>query len=748
MKKLTSSLLTLSLIVSGLFVSTSPASAAISTNGLVLHLDAGNTSSYPGNGNTWTDTSGNGFNGTLVNGAAYSGNNGSFIGFDGSNDHVSFGSISTNFSTGFSTTFFANFGATTQGWERIFDFGTGQGLNNILAARSGTTDTFAFELYNGSGGSYGQCTAASTVSNNTWAHYAVTIDGANCKIYKNGVLVATNAYTALPTNVTRTSNFIGRSNWSGDGYFDSGIGEISMYNRAISASEVWQNYKAESSFCTTNTTSSGNTRYVQITSGAGCLWNVPTGITSIDYVIVGGGGGGGGANNGSLGGGGGGGGGQVTTSTNFAVTAGSSLSLTIGTGGSAGLVSAYGGNGGSTTLSNFTTTYLASGGNGGQGGGTANTQADLSGDGGNAGGGNSGAASDWDGGGGGGGAGATGTAGADIGGQGGIGGAGGAGVTSAAASSLTLYFGAGGGGGGTPSNNVAPASQADGFGALGGSSVGGNGGVVSSTKGVATAGATNTGSGGGGGGWNYNYNSTQKMGGAGADGVIWIKYTKTAGSLTSISITSSAGADSQYTYGETITVTIAWSDTVTITGNPRIPVQGLTSKYFTFSSGSDSSSTTFIYVVGSSDLDTDGIAISLNSLELNGGTIKDTAGLDCAYIHSAISASLSYYVDGRLIGSVTSISFSSTPAFRSPVTITVNVSTAGTVLFKAKGVKIKNCLKRSTSGTAPNITATCTWSPSTRGATPVTATITPTNGSYSVGSLTNTVFVSNRSGRR
>lgn len=735
-------------MLSGLVALTPIASAAISTNGLILHLDAGNSSSYPGSGTTWTDTSGSGFNGALTNGPTYSSTNGGYIGFDGSNDYVNIGNISTNFSSGFSTTFFANFGASTQGWERVMDFGTAQANNNILVARNGNSDSFTLELYNGSGGSLGQCSAASAVSNNTWAHYGVTIDGTNCKIYKNGVLVSSVSYTALPTNITRTSNFIGRSNWTGDGYFDSGIGEISLYNRAISATEVWQNYKAESSFCTSTTTISGNTRYVQITSGSGCLWNVPSGITSIDYLIVGAGGGGGGANNGSLGAGGGGGGGQVTTSTNFAVTAGSSLSLTIGTGGAGGSVNSNGGNGGSTSLSNFSTTYTATGGNGGQGAPGTSTQNDLSGDGGNAGGGNAGGASVWDGGGGGGGAGSTGTAGTDIGGQGGSGGAGGTGVTSSAASSLSIYFGAGGGGGGTPSNNVAPASQTDGFGALGGSSIGGNGGVVSSTKGVATAGSANTGSGGGGGGWNYNYTSTQKMGGAGADGVIWIKYTKAAATISSISITSSAGSDSQYTYGETITVTVVWSDTVTITGTPRIPVQGLSSKYLTFSDGNDSSSTTFIYVIGSSDLDADGIAITANTLELNSGTVKDTGGIDCTLSHSAINASISYYVDGRLIGSVNSISFSTTPAYRSVVTITVNVSIAGNVMFKAKNVKITNCVKRSTSGSSPNITATCVWRPSTRGATPVTATISPTNASYSVGSLTYTVFVLNRSSGR
>lgn len=753
MKKLTSVLLTLSLVLSGIFVTTSPAAAAVSTNGLVLHLDAADSASYPGSGTTWTDTSGNGLNGTLVNGPTYSANNGGFIGLDGSNDYVSFGSISTNFSAGFSATFYANFGGTSQSWERVFDFGTNQSANNILVARSGNTDNFVFELYNGSGGSFGQCAAASTVSNNIWAHYAVTVDGAYCKIYKNGVLVANNSYSGLPTNVTRTSNFIGRSNWSGDGYFDSGIGEISMYNRAISASEVWQNFRAESNLCSFSLTNSGSTQYAKVTTANQCVFSFPAGVTSYDYFIVGGGGGGGGANHtGSLGAGGGGGGGQVTSGTGASISTNGTLTLTVGSGGGGGATNATGGTGGTSSIITATgSTLSAVGGTGGQGSPNINDQNNLSGDGGAAGGGNAGGANVWDGGGGGGGAGGAGTAGADIGGQGGTGGAGGIGVQNSSITNVATYFAAGGGGGGTPSNNVAPASQTDGFGALGGSSVGGNGGVDQATKasgGVATAGVANTGSGGGGGGWNYNYTTTQKRGGDGAAGVIHIKFTKTAGTISSISITSSAGADSVYTFGETLTVTINWSEIVTVTGTPRIPIQGLTSKYLTYSSGSDSTSTVFAYVPGSSDYDPDGVAINANTLDTNGGTFKDVTGISFTITHLAINASSASIIDGRLIGSVNSITFSTMPTYRSPVTITVNVSIAGKVLFKAKNVKIANCLKRSTSGSSPNITATCVWKPSTRGATPITATLTPTNGSYSVGSLTNTVIVLNRSGGR
>jgi hypothetical protein len=58
----------------------------IVTNGLVLLLDAGNPASYPGSGTTWFDLSGNGNNGTLVNGVGYNSDNGGSLVFDGVDD--------------------------------------------------------------------------------------------------------------------------------------------------------------------------------------------------------------------------------------------------------------------------------------------------------------------------------------------------------------------------------------------------------------------------------------------------------------------------------------------------------------------------------------------------------------------------------------------------------------------------------------------------------------------------------------
>jgi hypothetical protein len=59
----------------------------------VLHLDAANVKSYPGAGTVWKDLSGNGNNGTLVNGVGFdSANNGSMV-FDGIDDFASTQSI-------------------------------------------------------------------------------------------------------------------------------------------------------------------------------------------------------------------------------------------------------------------------------------------------------------------------------------------------------------------------------------------------------------------------------------------------------------------------------------------------------------------------------------------------------------------------------------------------------------------------------------------------------------------------------
>ena len=101
-------------------------------NGLVLCLDAGNTKSYPGSGTAWTDLSGIGNTGTLVNSPAYSSANGGSIVFDGTNDYTSL-SPGNTFAFGtqpFAIEIWINFNSTGSAWYFIDARNSGQTTGN------------------------------------------------------------------------------------------------------------------------------------------------------------------------------------------------------------------------------------------------------------------------------------------------------------------------------------------------------------------------------------------------------------------------------------------------------------------------------------------------------------------------------------------------------------------------------------------------------------------------------------------
>lgn len=72
----------------------------------------------------------------------------------------------------------------------------------------------------------------------------------------------------------------------------------------------------------------------------------------------------------------------------------------------------------------------------------------------------------------------------------------------------------------------------------------------------------------------------------------------------------------------------------------------------------------------------------------------------------------------------------SAATYRTTSTIEAVVGTAGKVTFYQFGKPITGCRNKSTSGSAPNIKATCSWKPSNRGTVALSAEIKPTSGSY------------------
>lgn len=105
--------------------------------------------------------------------------------------------------------------------------------------------------------------------------------------------------------------------------------------------------------------------------------------------------------------------------------------------------------------------------------------------------------------------------------------------------------------------------------------------------------------------------------------------------------------------------------------------------------------------------------------------------------------------DTSSISSFGLASGSTTAIYKTATNISITVSISSRVTFLANGKRIAGCIKKLTSGTSPNITATCSWSPTTRGSVTLTAVVTPTDSSIT-GTTSNlaNIRVSNRLGTR
>ena len=209
-------------------------SPRIVTNGLVLALDAGNTKSYPGSGTTWTDLSGQGNTGTLTNGPTYNSGNGGSIVFDGTNDYVDCGNLSSvQITVG---TIAAWFNATNGN----------SGFNGIIAKQWAwalfVSDNILIAYDWGTG--LNRSTGI-TVGNSTWNYAAMTFTETvgspsnNAIVYLNGSAVLTTTVKHVNHNV---SVQIGEANASQ--YFTGNIAQVSIYNRALTAAEIAQNFNA------------------------------------------------------------------------------------------------------------------------------------------------------------------------------------------------------------------------------------------------------------------------------------------------------------------------------------------------------------------------------------------------------------------------------------------------------------------------------------------------------------------------
>jgi hypothetical protein len=209
-------------------------------SGLILTLDAGNPRSYPGTGTTWVDLSGNGNNGTLVGSPTYSSTNGGNLVFSGTNYATAATANSLfNFGTGDFSMFMWFKSSYKSNYLTIASLDNASSGNGIVFYGNPSNGVFRTWVANSAlNGNIDICTGIWTQIGITRLSGLVTqyINGLNTSTFTAAGSLLTNQTLALGSNVST-----GPGSYGG---FPGSISTVNIYNRALSAAEVLQNYNA------------------------------------------------------------------------------------------------------------------------------------------------------------------------------------------------------------------------------------------------------------------------------------------------------------------------------------------------------------------------------------------------------------------------------------------------------------------------------------------------------------------------
>ena len=220
-----------------------PASATYVTGGLIYYVDAGNASSYPGSGTTWTDLSGQSRTTTLYNGPTYDSGNGGALIFDGTNDYAQ---VASGFNPNITV-------KTMIGWCKLNSI-TQQG-GGLIGAGYVNSDPQTFDaiVYNetNQGWGFGSNGFSRTfwsgvkeTSTSDWVMItAVYESGTNgYKMYRQTSLIAQGTQSVLTINNASSGYWLGKRHAGTTGPLNAYISVGMIYNRALSSTEITQNY--------------------------------------------------------------------------------------------------------------------------------------------------------------------------------------------------------------------------------------------------------------------------------------------------------------------------------------------------------------------------------------------------------------------------------------------------------------------------------------------------------------------------
>ena len=223
----------------------------IVTSGIQLYLDAADRNSYPGSGTTWRDLSSNGLTGTLTNGPTFSQSNAGVINFDSVDDYVENVGSTSSFS------FIQNTGIyTISAWVKLNALGTDRyflGNNDGTGAQKGfylgyeaSSDRIRLLISYADPSLYTLNTSTGPYfTAGDWINVTCVGNGTSNQFYKNGSAISTTVnFGTFSTGNSARTLAVGRINNFASNTWNGGISSVMIYNRALTASEVSQNFNA------------------------------------------------------------------------------------------------------------------------------------------------------------------------------------------------------------------------------------------------------------------------------------------------------------------------------------------------------------------------------------------------------------------------------------------------------------------------------------------------------------------------
>jgi len=225
----------------------------IVTDGLIFAVDAANYESYTSGSTTWSDLAGNN-NGTLTNGPTFDSGNGGSIVFDGTDDYTDFGNV-LNIGTS-NISICGAFKRTLDNTNLQFLFSksyAGSGTGRYWIDQNEYVGEANGKLRMGIAWSAGHTNYRSVqdININTWYYYTFVVDRDDkLFIYINGALdtsfdISTHSSINMQTSLPyRIGSYTASNQTSPTFYWGGNIAFHLHYNRALSPTEITQNYNA------------------------------------------------------------------------------------------------------------------------------------------------------------------------------------------------------------------------------------------------------------------------------------------------------------------------------------------------------------------------------------------------------------------------------------------------------------------------------------------------------------------------